>query len=247
MEVGQSNKKVLFVIQARMNSSRFKGKVLRPIPIENGKPVLKWIVDILKDTKLEHKIIVATSKAEENLKICNYCNNHQIDFYQGSENDVLSRFIEISKQFQDYDTVIRLTADNPILDPKILEKVILFHLINENDYSYTEDLPLGMNFEIISRGALLSLEKKKLTNNEKEHVTPFFKKNRCYKKGKYIPELSFEMKKLRLTIDYPLDFVVLSVILSIGISMQLDGVELIEEVYKKNKWVLNVNEGLVQK
>jgi spore coat polysaccharide biosynthesis protein SpsF len=247
MEAGLLNKKVLFIIQARMNSTRFKGKVLRPIPIENGKTTLKWIVDILKDTKLEHKIIVATSKAKENLKICNYCNHHQIDFYQGSENDVLSRFIEVSKKFKEYNCIVRLTADNPILDLKILEKVIFFHLINGNDYSYTEDLPLGMNFEIISRKALLSLEKKKLTKSDKEHVTPFFKKNSRCKKGKYIPELSFELKKLRLTIDYPLDFIVLSVILSMGISLQLGGVELIEEVYKKNKWVLNVNEGLVQK
>lgn len=227
-----------------MNSTRFKGKVLRSIPIENGKPILKWIVDILKDTKLEHKIIVATSNAEEDLKICNYCNNHQIDFYKGSENDVLSRFIEVSKKFKEYNCVVRLTADNPIIDLKILEKVILFHLINKNDYSFTDSLPIGMNFEIISREALLSLEKKKLTKNEKEHVTLLLKKNSYYKKGKYIPNLSFEMKKFRLTIDYPLDFVVLSVILSIGAKAKLYGVELIEEIYKKNKWILNVNEGL---
>ena len=202
--------------------------------------------DILKDTKPEHKIIVQ-HKSEENLKILNYCKNHHIDFYQGSENDVLSRFIEVSKKFMDYNCIVRLTADNPIIDLKILEKVVLFHLINKNDYSFTDSLPIGMNFEIISREALLSLEKKKLTNYEKEHVTPFFKKNSRCKKGKYIPELSFEFKKLRLTIDYPLDFIVISVIISMGISWQLGGVELIEEVYKKNKWVLNVNEGLGQK
>ena len=71
MEDGQSNKKVAFIIQARMKSTRLPGKILLPIPLGNGKPLLSWIIDELKNSRHQSKIIVATSVNIENLKALN--------------------------------------------------------------------------------------------------------------------------------------------------------------------------------
>src|SRR6202042_2477938 len=103
------------------------------------------------------EVIVATSTNIENDILFNYCRENAIKCYRGDEENVLSRFIQIVKQ-QQFDVVVRLTSDNPLTDISLLDKAILYHIKNDNDYTKSEDLPLGMNFEIISPKALLAIE-----------------------------------------------------------------------------------------
>lgn len=240
------NIKVCFIIQARMNSSRLPGKVLMPIPLSNGKPIIQWIVDELKKSKLSFKIIVASSTNSENDALENYCMSNSINVFRGDENNVLSRFIEITKR-ENPDVVVRLTGDNPIIDISFLENVITQHVINQNDYTLTEWLPIGMNMEVVSPLALISLENIETTNSEKEHVTLYFKNNEHFRKQviKLVEDDCYS--KLRLTIDYLTDYLVVSQLLAISQATELIGFDLVLNVFEKYSWLFQGNKDNIQK
>ncbi len=249
MAGGQLNKPHIgFIIQARMKSVRLPNKVLTKIPLGNGKPILQWIIDELKKSTLKGEIIVATSLNLENDILSDYCQLKNIKCFRGEEENVLSRFIAIQKE-ENFEIIVRLTGDNPILDISILDKAIQFHLENKNDYTKTEGLPLGMNLEIISATELLDLENKDLSDEDKEHVTLFISKSDAYKKGIYKPILNTSIANLRVTIDYPSDFTVVSVILSLLNENNKEelGVQLIEKIYKDYPWVFDANVNNIQK
>jgi len=244
---GHANKKIAFIIQARMKSTRLPGKILLPIPLGNGKPLLCWILDELKSSKLENEIIIATSKNIENNILETFCKQQNIQCYRGEEEDVLSRFLAIIKQ-NEYDVIVRLTADNPFVDLTILEETIAYHLKNEYDYTKTEGLPLGMNFEIVSGKILLGIEKYDLSAADKEHVTLFIRNNSQYKKGVFLPIVNKELKNLRLTVDYASDFTLASTILSLSNNFDSKrGIKLIESVYAQYSWLFESNTMNVQK
>jgi len=238
--------KVVAIIQARMNSSRLPGKVLLPIPLPNGKPVVQWIIDELNNSSFNIKVVIATSYNPENSILYNYCISHSINCYRGDEDDVLSRFIEIVKN-EKVDVVIRLTADNPLLDIKLLDKTIHYHLLQRNDYTSSVGLPLGMNFEIISPLALLSLQRVTTTKEEKEHVTPYIKKSNDYVKGKFKPYESNHLKDIRLTIDYSSDYLVVSQILVLSDFFSLHGIAIVEKILLEYPWIFDCNSKNIQK
>jgi spore coat polysaccharide biosynthesis protein SpsF len=240
------NIKVCFIIQARMNSTRLPGKVLMPIPLINGKPIIQWIVDELKKSKLSFKIIVASSNNSENDVLENYCMENSINFFRGDENDVLSRFIKIAKM-ENPDIIVRLTGDNPIIDISLLQNVITHHVVNQNDYTTTECLPIGMNMEVVSPTALISLENVETTDSEKEHVTLYFKNSEIFKKQviKLVEDIDYS--KLRLTVDYLSDYLVVSQLLAISLASEVFGFDLVKIVYEKYYWLFQVNKDNIQK
>jgi len=247
MEVGLRSKvKIGFVIQARMRSERLPGKVLMPIPIANGKPIIQWIVDELGKCSLKNQIIIVTSTNAENDVLYEYCLANSIRCYRGYEDDVLSRFIEIAK-INNFDVVVRLTGDNPIIDISLLEKTIEYHLLNNNEYSYTNGLPLGMNFEIISRDVLLSLEGTPMTYEEKEHVTLFIRKSDKFRKGGITLADNIALRNIRLTVDYPSDYLVVSQIAVFCDSYSSDKLSGIEKILTDYPWIFAQNNKNIQK
>jgi len=247
MEAGRLNNiKVAFIIQARMKSTRLPGKILLPLPFNTGKPVIKWIIDEVKLSAYKGEVIVATSKNLENDILSNYCEKNSINCYRGNEENVLSRFTEVVKK-DAFDVIVRLTSDNPLVDISWLDKTITYHLENDNDYTKTEGLPLGMNYEIISPSALLILETFNTSDYDREHVTPFIRNNDRFKKDVFKPNINDHLKHIRVTVDYPSDYLLLSAILSVGISEKLKGVDLVEKVLLDFPWIFEVNNANIQK
>ncbi|MEX2601273.1 MAG: hypothetical protein WD355_06470 [Balneolaceae bacterium] len=245
--------KIGFIIQARMQSTRLKGKVLLPLPLKGGKPMLQWIVDQARraelqdvEEELQCDIIVATSVNPENDLLEGYCKNQNIHCFRGDEEDVLSRFVEITRA-HDFDVVVRLTGDNPLLDIPALEQTVEQHLREKNDYTTTMGLPKGMNIECISPEALLNADTGSFTPDEKEHVTLFLKNREEYTCG--ICDLSGNggLEDLRMTVDYPSDYALLSVLLD-GYNPNLQsGLELVSQIFGIYPWLFEVNRNNIQK
>ena len=247
MAAGLQNNTIAFIIQARMQSARLPGKILLPIPIWKGKPLLLWIVEELKKSNYNADIIIATSQNKENDVLESFCKKQGIGCFRGDEENVLSRFTDIVKDNR-YNTVVRLTADNPIIDIDILDRAISYHLKNDNDYTKTEALPTGMNFEIMTGSALLDAEKSKLTKSDKEHVTLFLRNSNKYRKRTYNPETNTSLKDLRLTVDYPSDLLVISTLLSFCQEHKtLWGLKLVEKVFTDFPMVFEANRSNFQK
>lgn len=231
------------IIQARLASTRLQGKVLLPIPYPNGKPIIKHIVDTIIRSELISYITIATSKNSENDTIEQFAVNENINCYRGSEDNVLSRFIYITQK-EELQTVIRLTGDNPLIALRELEYAIHIHHNNNNDYTKTTGLPLGMNLEIIDAGALLSLKDKNLTAEDREHVTKFINESTDYKKE--VIKFDYpQLTHLRCTIDYASDFTMMNLLLEC-INMNNNIIDELLLAIQKMPWLKESNQNNYQ-
>ena len=205
--------KNLAIIQARLSSSRLPGKVLKKVL---GKPIILYQLERVLKSKLINKVIIATSIEKSDDDLCKLCLKNNIDFYRGSLNDVLSRFYNTYKQFGPSENIIRLTGDCPLIDPKIIDKVILKHLNSNFDYTSNTiqpSWPDGFDVEVINSKILEVVNKNAKTPYDREHVTSYIYKNKQTFKLQNISN-SRDWSKIRLTLDFKEDFELIKKIIS---------------------------------
>ena len=201
------------IIQARMDSRRLRGKVLKKI---FNKPMLFYQIERLKKSKLLNKIIVATTVNKNDDKIINFCIRNQISYFRGDENNVLKRYIDCAKSY-DITQIVRLTADCPLLEVGLLDKMIKEHC--NNKYHYTSNnikglWPDGLDIEIIKLKTLIQINNNIKLDSDREHVTTFIKKNlNNFSFKKIQPYTNYS--HIRLTVDQKEDFLLIKNLFSI--------------------------------
>ncbi|MBL6971920.1 MAG: NTP transferase domain-containing protein, partial [Desulfobacterales bacterium] len=121
---------IMAIIQARMGSTRLPGKVLADI---NGRPMLWHVVHRVQSAKSIDHVVVATSVNPADDPVAGYCLDNGYRYFRGSETDVLDRYYQAAKQFK-AETVVRITADCPLMDPLVVDKVVKTFLKGDYDY-----------------------------------------------------------------------------------------------------------------
>ena len=165
------------IIQARMGSTRLPGKVMKKLDKIN--PVLYYVINQLQNCKFLDKIIVATTDLNEDNQIEDYVKTLKINYFRGDSKDVLDRYYNCAKTFG-LSTIIRITADNPLIDPTLVDEIIKKFKMNDFDYisnAHVRSFPYGTETEIFSFNALEIAWKNAKTTHEREHVTPYFYNN----------------------------------------------------------------------
>ena len=206
--------KVLSIIQARVGSSRLPGK---SIQILQGKPILEHIVNFLKFSKLTDEIIIATSNLEEDDKIEELAKKLGILCFRGSPDDVLKRYYDCATKF-DGDLIIRLTADNPLIDPTLVDEVI--HVCKETGCDYASNMihqtyPLGYLVEAITFSTLKKVHENQHDKLTREHVTHYIRHNpQLFNIQEVFAPSDLHRPHWRLTVDYEEDFSLISEIFS---------------------------------
>lgn len=166
--------KIGAVIQARMSSSRLPGKVLRPIA---GLPLLAHVTGRLALLKTTMQIVVATSVEPQDDAIVAHCRQSAVACFRGSERDVLARYAACAAE-NEFDHVVRLTADNPFTDIEELDRLTEQHVRDGNDYTHSfGKLPVGVGAEIFSRAALVRSEREGHAENHREHINEYIQEN----------------------------------------------------------------------
>ncbi len=201
------------IIQARMSSTRLPGKVMMTLDKKN--PVLYYVISQLRHSKLLNKIVIATTNLYEDDKIVEFAQNAGIDYFRGSDNDVLDRYYQCAKKFS-FSTIVRITSDNPLIDPEIVDKTIeKFH---SNSYDYVTNtlprtFPYGTETEVFTFEALQIAWNRAKKPSEREHVTPYFYNNPDKFK---IANLSYSknVSFLRWTVDKQTDLELVRTIIS---------------------------------
>lgn len=192
------------IIQARCGSTRFPNKVFALI---DGKPLLWHVVNRLKYATKIDDIIVATTVSEKDDKIEQWCKENHVHCFRGSEENVLNRYYSASQAFPS-DYVVRITADDPFKEPKVIDAVIS-KLIEEGYDHVTNNLPPsfpeGLDCEAFKKEALDRSEKEAETAFEREHVTQYiYHHPEIFKIGNVSnPE---NLSYLRWTVDKDVDF-----------------------------------------
>lgn len=184
-------------ITARMGSSRLPGKVLADV---HGRPLLARLIERVSQTGLN--IVVCTSMAKENQPIIDLCIAMDIDWGRGSEDDVMTRLINIAIMHQD-ETIIRVTADNPLTDPDIIKLLLKTHEKYNNNYTAISGPPAGTRAEVINIAALMGLRQKTTNPDLWENMTPALQ---SMSHGMILPcSAEIYAPDLRFTVDYPQD------------------------------------------
>lgn len=192
------------IIQARCGSTRFPNKVFALI---NGKPLLWHVVNRLKYATKIDDIIVATTVSEKDDKIEEWCKENNVHCFRGSEENVLNRYYSASEAFSS-DYVVRITADDPFKEPKVIDAVIT--KLIEGGYDHVTNnlppsFPEGLDCEAFKKSALDRSEKEAETAFEREHVTQYiYHHPEIFKIGNVSnPE---NLSYLRWTVDKEVDF-----------------------------------------
>ncbi|WP_417200994.1 cytidylyltransferase domain-containing protein [Bizionia sp.] len=242
MAVGHFN--IGAIIQARLGSTRLPNKVLMPLPINSENTIISHIINQLKEVKLISKIVVASSSSEINDTLENYLKHLEVSCFRGDENDVLSRFYQINNLYN-FDYIIRLTGDNPVIDRNYLIAFIENCIIQDLDYSYSNNLPLGCNFEIFKSKELVKVFSGAPSLYDKEHVTPSIRKNAA-DSSLYHFNLLGNTPELRLTIDYPTDYAFMEIIFS-KLKDQEITIKKILKIIEQEPWLTEINKENYQK
>ena len=168
---------IVAIIQARMSSQRLPGKVLMDI---SGKPMLQHIIDRVNEAKLINDIVIATTTKEEDKSIIQLIADNGMKGYRGSELDVLDRYYQTVARYKrigrtsNINTIVRITSDCPLIDPRIIDKTIEFYLNGNFDYvSNVETYPDGLDTEVFSYNALAKTWKEAKEPRDREHVTSY--------------------------------------------------------------------------
>jgi glutamate-1-semialdehyde aminotransferase/spore coat polysaccharide biosynthesis protein SpsF (cytidylyltransferase family) len=186
-----------------MGSSRLPGKTIADVA---GCPLLLHVVQRVRNARRVDKVVVATTDQSSDDSIAALCQREGIECFRGSEDDVLDRFYRTA-QANAADTVVRITADCPLIDPVVIDKVIARFQVGDCDYAsnavrYT--YPDGLDTEVCSFAALERAWREAKKPAEREHVMPYLRTEK-FRTANVESESPVPLGKYRWTVDYPAD------------------------------------------
>jgi len=180
--------KIIAIVQARMGSRRFPGKVLEEL---HGKPNIQFILETLEILKKDHTIddfIVATPNTEKNKKLWNFLSKLAIKIFKGSDEDVLDRYFKCAKENK-ADIIVRISADNPLIERWQIKQQI-------ENYKKFNKFTYGNGAWVFSIDELEESWNNGHHEEDREHVV-----TRMYKTIDY-PEDLERLRKLFINKDY---------------------------------------------
>jgi len=190
--------KVAAIIQARMGSTRYPGKVLETI---SNHPVLYHVIERIRDSQCIDVIVVATTTNQEDRILLKRAREYQVHGFAGAEHDLIKRFVAAS-QLVGADIIVRVPCDNPLFEPTFIDDCVELIKKEKADYCYVEDAVLGTGVDVFTKDALRRLDEESSEPQDREHIITYFKDNPD--KFKIVTMQAHERYKLptlRLTFD----------------------------------------------
>ncbi len=165
------------IIQARMGSTRFPGKVMKDL---DGYPVLWWPYIAAHEAKGVDEVVIATSVLEQDNPIAEWCERERVPYWRGDETDVLYRFWTCAAAHK-ADVILRLTGDCPFLDSQIITEVVQLRQMTDSDYACNTDPPTypdGLDVECFTKEALHIAHLEATRPSDRDCVTQYISRNR---------------------------------------------------------------------
>lgn len=238
--------KVLAIIQARMGSSRLPGKILKEV---NGKALLFYQIERLRQSDEIDQLVIATTVEQQDNQIVEFCKKHKVDYYRGSESDVLARYYQTWKEYGG-DIIVRLTSDCPIIDPMIVDEIIRYYKTNKYDYvsnTIERTFPRGLDTEVFSKKVLEKTYKLATLERDREHVTAYiYTHPEIFTIGSYIGLQDYS--NYRWTVDTQEDYLLIKNLLEAYKEKEQDlDLHAAVHLMKENPSWFKINEHIEQK
>lgn len=175
--------KVIAIIQGRMSSSRLPGKILADIA---GQPMLQRVFIRTSRAASVSQTLFATTTDPSDNPVAEYCEFSGIPFTRGSLYDVLDRYYQTAKEAK-ADVVVRITADCPVIDPELIDKVVETVISEQSSVNgepfdfvcnrlpppYPRTYPIGLDIEACTFKVLEEAWNKAKETHHREHVMPY--------------------------------------------------------------------------
>lgn len=201
MENGVS--RTVALIQARVSSTRFPGKVLEDLA---GLPMIVFMVERVRQAATLDDVVVVTSTDASDDSLAQVLARHRIACFRGDLHDVLARYAAAAAHEQASE-IVRLTGDCPLLDPSIVDRVVTARRQAGVDYASNIDPPTypdGFDVEVFTSAALARAHSEARLPSEREHVTPWMRTAVAGMRRVNCQAIA-DFSSLRLTVDYPDD------------------------------------------
>jgi glutamate-1-semialdehyde 2,1-aminomutase len=199
--------KVVAIVQARMGSTRLPNKVMKPIA---GVPMIELLLSRLSRSSQIDQIVLATSTDKRNSVLIEHVQKLGYKCVQGSEDDVLDRYLVAAREVQ-ADVIVRITGDCPLIDHGLVDQAITQFKLEGLDYlsnvSSPTSYPDGLDTEVFTLEALERAKCESKDMFEHEHVTPYLRKQGVFKIGAMRHDV--DLSSFRWTVDEPADFEVI--------------------------------------
>jgi len=204
----------LAIVQARMGSSRLRGKVLKPLGTSTP---LEMVVSRIENATSVDKVVVATSTQPDDDELVKFCEDRGISTVRGSESNVYSRFLEVISIYSP-ENILRITSDCPFVDPNLIDR--LWKIYEENHLEYASiatgagfaqtsqnRFPDGFDAEWVSASVLKSIGKHITEERDLEHVTSFiWASPEKFKLGHLYADSDYGLMRVTLDRDSDLEF-----------------------------------------
>jgi spore coat polysaccharide biosynthesis protein SpsF len=202
---GEDARMILGVLQARMSSTRLPGKVMMDLL---GRPMIDRQIERLNRAETLDRLVVATSDDVSDDPLADHLRRTGVGVFRGPLHDVLARFVGAAEAFGPAANVVRLTADCPLTDWRVLDEVVRLHLGEGNDYTSNDlrrTFPHGLDVEIMRAAVLATAAREATEPAEREHVTPFvYNRPDRFRLGRLTQ--ADDQSAERWTVDTPNDF-----------------------------------------
>ncbi len=195
----------ILIIQARMSSTRFPGKMLMRM---NDIPLYKYVYKRCKQVRNIKNVVIATSTDVSDDPLAKSAIKNGCSIYRGSLQNVLKRYISCAREFK-AENIIRVCGDSPFVDVEQIEMMLQKFIENSLDYiSVIKNHCIhGLDSEIIRLSALEKTINLSDDPDYLEHVTLHIRKNTEFYRTEMMPvDLDPFQGDITLTVDTPNDF-----------------------------------------
>lgn len=200
-------RKLVATLACRNNGSRLYGKPSQNIDVEGGVTILQHLVSLLKTIPCIDEIVLGISEGEDNKSFIEYAEKNNMKYIVGHGRDVLGRLIACGDK-ADATDIFRVTPDQPFPYFEKIDEAWKIHLEGEYDATFMDDVPAGVNFEIVKLSALRESHEDGEDRHRSELCTLYIRenKNKFFIKKVPFPK-EFLRKDIRLTVDHPEDLI----------------------------------------
>jgi spore coat polysaccharide biosynthesis protein SpsF (cytidylyltransferase family) len=204
--------KTVAIVQARMGSTRLPGKVMIDL---GGQTVLQRVARRLQRAKLIDEVVVATTTGAADEVIVGECKRLGVDVFRGSEQDVLERYYQAALE-RKASSVVRITADCPLIDPVLVDETIEIFVGSGADYASNvspRTYPRGLDVEVMKTSALAQARRDAKEPHQREHVTPYlYEHPELFQLASHSAAANYS--RYRWTLDTPEDLALLQMVYS---------------------------------
>ena len=193
--------KNIICIVARTNSTRLPKKVLRNI---GNKMLIEHLIERMKLSVEFNEIYLCTSTHKDDSILIDIAKENGVKYIAGSELAVIERLLDAADK-SGAENLVRVTGDNPLTDPFVLDDVLKDHIKKNADYSLMTFLPRGSTGDVIRVEALKKLYGM-MDPNESQYLGIYINNPQEFQCNFIFPPKEMFKPFINISVDTPSEF-----------------------------------------